>query len=175
MVIRKYLMCLIIPLLLLYVFAMNSHIGIPQYTGVYPDEFPLSIDLNRTVFCRGEKIAFNATVTNNCGQDINVATGGSRPGPGAYFCLRPFDLTPTVAPMAFLEFLVDGEAITAACEFWAIIPGVYSLEVYYSMYVYDDINLSWDDGYDGDGYGLSINSDSILLRGRLDTITIVVL
>jgi len=166
-------MCLIIPVVILYVFAISAFVKVPQSAGVYPNEFPLAIDLDRTVFFRGEKIVFSATITNNCGKEVKVATGGGlRLGSRATFLLYPFNLISQRIDFSSLHqtILSPGETITSTHEFWAIIPGVYVLDVYYSMYVYDDIVLTCDTG----DCWISIFDNHVNFVGQLDPITIVV-
>jgi len=153
-------MCLIIPVVILYVFAISAFIKVPQSAGVYSNEFPLAIDLDRTVFFRGEKIVFNATITNNCGKEVKVATGGLRLGPRVTFLLYPFHLISQRVEFSALHqtILSPGETITSTHEFWAIIPGVYVLDVSYNMGVYDDI----------------VRDTHVNFGGQLDPITIVV-
>ncbi|MCR3923027.1 MAG: hypothetical protein NUK65_11020, partial [Firmicutes bacterium] len=43
------------------------------------EDFPLELDLDRTVFNVGEKISFNATIINKSGKDVNMFSNGQQP------------------------------------------------------------------------------------------------
>ncbi|MCL2678988.1 MAG: hypothetical protein FWF18_01645 [Dehalococcoidia bacterium] len=167
---RKYWVCLIIPVVIVYVFAVNAFIKVPQSAGVYPNEFPLAIDLNRTVFFRGEVLSFTITVTNNSGQDVNIVTNGSQPC--FYFMLRPIDnfIGHGEFTMPRQEILKAGESLTRTQNIWLVIPGVYILDVHYGMMIYDDIVLTCDTG----DCWISISDNHVSFGGHLDPITIVV-
>ena len=135
----------------------------PQIVGVYQDEFPLTIDLNRTVFSIGEKISFDATITNSSGKAVSVATDGCQPH--VFFALCPFDslINHTAQSIVRQDFLFeDGKTITRTQELWVLIPGVYTLAVHYEIVLYDDTSLD---------YGVSHQ----IIRGSLGDITILVL
>jgi hypothetical protein len=43
-------------------------------------DFPLEVDLQKTVFSVGDRFSCNATITNRCGRDVFVVSDGYEPG-----------------------------------------------------------------------------------------------
>ncbi len=168
---RIYWIRVIVCVLFLSLLAVNLFWKVPQSFGEYADEFPLSIDLNRRVFFHGEKISFTATITNNSGEDVNIITNGSQPC--AFFCLRPIDkmLSHGEFLMARPDTIKAGETLSKNYEVWAIIPGVYYLDVHYSMMVIDEI-ASLDELVIA---GIPLIDYSASYVGQLNIITIIVI
>jgi len=156
----------IVALKLLIVFSAGSYYAVPQSAGTFPEEFPLSINLNRAVFLSGEKIEFISVITNNSGRDAIIKTNGYQPCANA--ALRPFDHLLNHAEVSMLktQLLRDGESLEIANEFRVLLPGVYTIDVHYSIDML---------------YGTSpiCNESQALdftkLNGKLDAITIVVI
>src|SRR4030067_502876 len=50
-----------------------------NYFDISEKDFPLEADLGKKAFSLGEKISFNATITNKSGKDVNVSSNGEMP------------------------------------------------------------------------------------------------
>lgn len=50
-----------------------------NYVDISEKDFPLEIDLSKTDYNVGEKIAFNATIINRGGRDVNMLSNGYQP------------------------------------------------------------------------------------------------
>ncbi|MCL2691782.1 MAG: hypothetical protein FWE56_05990 [Candidatus Bathyarchaeota archaeon] len=108
-------------------------------------DFPLEIDLVNTVFRVGDKISFKATITNNYGEDVHIATNGMQP---FVLLLRSTadmddrcDYGQTSDPLTH-EILKAGNKISKTFEQEIKEPGTYILQVRYSMEAYDDNDVS---------------------------------
>ena len=64
---------------LVFILAISSILILSQRTTISQKDFPLEVDLGKKVFNLGEKISFNATITNKSGKDVNVSSNGEMP------------------------------------------------------------------------------------------------
>jgi hypothetical protein len=109
------------------------------------EHFPLEIDLTKTDYNVGERIAFNATITNKIGRDVNMLSNGHQPW--AIFHNindnRNFGETSEGVNQIFKA----NEKITKAYEFEANETGTYILYVHYLIranenWLQNDINMT---------------------------------
>jgi hypothetical protein len=96
-------------------------------------DFPLEVDLPKTVYHVGEQIAFNATITNKSGKDVNMLSNGHQPA--AFFYNVNDNRTLAETSEGYLQFLRDNEKITKAYEFEANEAGTYYLYIHCNMQV----------------------------------------
>jgi hypothetical protein len=118
-------------------------------------DFPLEIDLAKTVYNVGEQISFNATITNKSGKDVNMLSNGKQPC--AYF----HNINDTTAH-GEITVLVDqilkaNGKVSRVFKYEPIEAGTYILDVHYSIAV-NSISLA----------------NGILLRDKIDNIVIEV-
>ena len=118
---------------LILIFAVSSIFVLMQKTAFSEKDFSLQVDLSKNVFNVGEKIAFNATITNRSGIDVNIWSNGQQPY--AFF----HNISDTT-PHGEITVRVDqvfkaNEEITQNYEFEANDSGTYILEVQYHIYV----------------------------------------
>ena len=106
-----------------------------EFPGVFPNEFPLTIDLPKTTFSVGEIISLTAKVANNSREDLSIATSGGQP----IAILHPPNDTMvyTEPAISIPAFFKSGETITRTYAFLALEAGEYILEVRYHIVVYD--------------------------------------
>jgi len=96
-------------------------------------EFPLEIDLCKTAFNVGEKISFNATITNNCGKDVTVGSNGFMP------CVYLHEINDTTVhgetTMLYIETLKANDKMTRVFEHELVETGIYVIYVHYTLNV----------------------------------------
>jgi hypothetical protein len=106
-----------------------------QENSLREKDFPLAIDLSKTSYNVGEKIAFNATIVNRSGKDVNMLSNGYQPW--AIFHnindTRNFGETSEGVYQVFKA----NEKITKVYEFEANATGTYILEVRYQISIND--------------------------------------
>ena len=95
-------------------------------------DFPLEIDVHNYVFNMGEKISFNATITNKCGKDVTVGSNGFMP------CMFLHDINDTEAihvetTMLRIETLKANDTMSRAFEYKFVDPGTLVFDVHYSL------------------------------------------
>jgi len=108
-------------------------------------DFPLEIDLTKTDYNAGEQIAFNATITNKSGKDVNMLSNGHQPW--AIFHnindTRNFGET----TVGVYQVFKANEKITKAYTFEANETGTYALYVHYlirvdEIWIQNEINMT---------------------------------
>jgi hypothetical protein len=92
-------------------------------------DFPLEVDLDRSVFYVGENISFTASIINRSGRDVNTTSNGFQPAAWFY----NINDTPIFAEpsMAAFQYLKPNEKISHTYDFKATEPGTYVLYVRY--------------------------------------------
>jgi len=102
--------------------------------------FPLEVDLQNYVFNMGEKISFNATITNSCGKDV---TAIYRIGTPCVFFHEINDDTASHAEITTLcsEILKTNDKLLEVFEYEFVEPGTYVFYVHYNLEV-DGVAIS---------------------------------
>ncbi len=108
-------------------------------------DFPLEIDLSKTDYNVYEKIAFNATIINRSGKDVNMLSNGHQPW--AIFYNINDNRTFGETTEGVYQVFKANEKITKAYEFKANETGTYILFVHYSLrvneiWIEDQINMT---------------------------------
>lgn len=100
-------------------------------------DFPLEVDLNRSVFYVGENLTFTGSIINRSGRDVNITSNGFQP---AAWCYNVND-DPVFAEysMAAFQYLNSNERISRTYEFETTEPGTYILYVRYQI----GVNSVW--------------------------------
>jgi len=92
-------------------------------------DFPLEIDLTNTGFKVGEKISLTATITNKCGENVDIASNGEMP---AVYLQSINDTTPVADTTILVEqVLKANDTMSRVFEYEFVEPGTYILGVYY--------------------------------------------
>jgi hypothetical protein len=116
-------------LVVILTIATSSIILASQKIAVSEKDFPLEIDLTKTDYHVGEKIVFNATITNKSGRDFNVSSNGAQPC--TFFHNINDNITHgEICPLVF-QLLKSNEQISRNYEYEPTEPGTYILEVHY--------------------------------------------
>lgn len=108
-------------------------------------DFPLEIDLPKTEYNVGEKIAFNATIINRSGKDVNMLSNGHQPW--AIFHNINDNRTFVETTEGVCQVFKANEKITKAYEFEADETGTYTLYVHYlirvdEIWIQNEINIT---------------------------------
>ncbi|MDR0964094.1 MAG: hypothetical protein LBM60_05720 [Clostridium sp.] len=70
----------LICLLLLSLLSLFACVATDESNTPYtPDEFPLTIELDKTQYKAGDTVTFTLTITNQCGKDVNLYSNGAMP------------------------------------------------------------------------------------------------
>ncbi|MCL1976608.1 MAG: hypothetical protein FWG55_00625 [Candidatus Bathyarchaeota archaeon] len=96
-------------------------------------DFPLEIDLVNTVFNVGDKISFNATITNKSYKVVNIITNGWQPSVVFRDINDMSNYTETT--VAVHQILTANSKISRAFDWEVVEPGTYVLRVRYNMTV----------------------------------------
>ncbi len=109
-------------------------------------DFTLEIDLPKNVYNVGEQIAFNATITNNSGKDVNMLSNGHQPA-AFFYNINDNSTIFAETTEAVHQVLKANEKITKTYEFKANETGTYILYVHYDIrvdetWVEDKINMT---------------------------------
>ena len=102
------------------------------------EDFPLSVDLDKTVFNVGEKIFFNAAIINESGKDVNMSSNGEQPC--VFFHNINDNITHAEITVLVYQTFKANEKITRTFEYEPIETGTYILDAHYSIMV-DDIRI----------------------------------
>ncbi len=114
-----------------------TSLEVMQKTTFSEKDFPLEIDLSKTDYNVGEKIAFNATIINRSGKDVNMLSNGHQPS--AFFHNINDNRTFGETTEGVYQVFKANEKITQAYEFEATESGTYILDVRYQI----SINSVW--------------------------------
>jgi hypothetical protein len=90
-------------------------------------DFPLEVDLARTVFSVGENITFTASIINRSGREVNVTSNGFQPA-AWFYNINDNPVFAETSMLAF-QYLKPNEKISHTYEFQATSPGTYTLYV----------------------------------------------
>ena len=94
-------------------------------------DFPLEVDLNRSVFYMGENVTFTASIINRSGRDVNISSNTVQPG--AFFHNIKDNMTfVEISPLRF-DILKPNERMSRAYNFEVTEPGTYILDVRYHI------------------------------------------
>lgn len=104
-----------------------------QKTTFSEKDFPLEIDLGKKVFSLGDKISFNATITNKSDKDVNMLSNGLQPG--AIFRNINDNRAFGETSEGFYQVFKANEKITQVYEFEANETGTYILDNHYLIRV----------------------------------------
>ena len=96
-------------------------------------DFPLEVDLDKTVFNVGEKISFNATIINKSGKDVNMYSNGQQPW--VIFRNVNDDRIYGQTCPGVKQIFKANEKITRVYEYEAVEAGTYILDAHYRMFV----------------------------------------
>ncbi len=108
-------------------------------------DFPLEMHLPKTSYNVGEQIAFNATITNKSGKDVNMLSNGHQ---FQFIFYNIKDNTTLVETSeGYLQVFKANEKITKAYQFEANEAGTYILFVHYQIrvneiWLEDEINMT---------------------------------
>jgi hypothetical protein len=96
-------------------------------------DFPLEVDLDKTVFNVSEKISFNATIINKSGKDVNMLSNGQQP----WVIFRDIndDRIYGQTSQGVEQIFKANEKITLVYEYKDLEAGTYILDARYSMFV----------------------------------------
>ena len=99
------------------------------------EDFPLELDLDKTVFNAGEKISFNATIINKSGKDVNMFSNGQQP----WVIFRDINDDRIYAQtcLGVKQIFKANEKITRSYEYEAVEAGTYIVDARYSIIVSD--------------------------------------
>jgi hypothetical protein len=108
-------------------------------------DFPLTIDLPKINYNVGEQIAFNSTISNKSGKDVNMLSNGHQPW--AIFHNINDNSTFGETTEGVLQVFHANERITKTYEFEANEAGTYILFVHYQIrvneiWLEDEINMT---------------------------------
>ena len=96
--------------------------------------FPLEVDLQNYVFSIGEKISFNATITNKCGKDVTVGTNGFMPCMYIH-AIDDTEVSCFETTSLYFETLKANDKMSQVFEREIIEPGKYVIHVHYNLKV----------------------------------------
>jgi hypothetical protein len=118
---------------LVFILAISSILILSQTTTISQKDFPLEIDLGKKVFTLGEKISFNATITNKSGKDVNMFSNGYQP----WAVIHNINDNSTFAETSERvdQVFKANEKITQVYEFEFNETGTYILEANYNINV----------------------------------------
>jgi hypothetical protein len=94
-------------------------------------DFPLEVDLNRSVFYVGENITFTASVINRSGRDVNTTSNGFQPA-AWFYNINDTPILVEPSSLAF-RYLKPNEQISRTYDFKTTEPGTYILYVRYHI------------------------------------------
>lgn len=102
-------------------------------------DFPLEVDLDRSVFYIGENVTFTASIINRSGRDVNLVSNGEQP----WAVLHNINDNTSYGEHseAVKQILKANEIITRVYDFKVTEPGTYVLEAHYLL----SINNVWFD------------------------------
>jgi hypothetical protein len=102
-----------------------------QKTAFSEKDFPLQIDLPKTVYNVGEKISLTAAIINRSGKDVNMTSNGAMP------CVFFHNINDTTVhgeiSMIAYQILKANDKVSRVFEYEAIEPGTYILDVHYCI------------------------------------------
>ncbi len=92
-------------------------------------DFPLEVDLDRTVFSVGENVTFTASIINRSGRDVNISSNGFQP----YVFIRNINDNMPRGETCMLTFreLKPDEKMSQVQDYNFTEAGTYVLEGYY--------------------------------------------
>lgn len=92
-------------------------------------DFPLEVDLDRTVFSVGENVTFTASIINRSGRDVNISSNGFQP----YVFIRNINDNMPRGETCMLTFreLKPDEKMSQVQDYNFTEAGTYILEGYY--------------------------------------------
>lgn len=110
-----------------------SALILSQKTSYMEKDFPLEVDLDKTVFNVGEKISFNATIINKSGKDVNMSSNGAQP----WVIFRNINDNTLQGETCMLvkQIFQAEEKITRVFEYEASETGTYILDACYRITV----------------------------------------
>jgi hypothetical protein len=94
-------------------------------------DFPIEVDLNRSVFYVGENVTFTASIINRSGRDVNISSNGVQPA-AWFYNINDKPIFAEISPLAF-QYLKPNEQISRTYEFKTTEPGTYVLYVHYHI------------------------------------------
>ena len=100
-----------------------------QQTILSEKDFPLQVDLSKNVYNVGEKITFNATITNKSGKDVNISSNGEMPD--AFFHNINDTTTHGETSERVDQILKANDRMSRVFEYEAFEKGTYILDVHY--------------------------------------------
>ena len=116
---------------LIFILAISSILILGQRTTFSEKDFPLEVDLGKKVFSLGEKIFFNATITNKSGKDVNITSNGEMP------CVFFHNINNTTThgetTVRVDQILKANDRISRVFEYEASETGMYILDVHYRI------------------------------------------
>ncbi len=104
-----------------------------NYVNVNKNDFSLEVDLGKRVFALGEKISFNATITNKSGYDVNLLSNGEMPC--VFFHNINNNTTHGETTVGVYQLLKANGKISRVFEYEASDAGTYILDIHYSLRV----------------------------------------
>lgn len=123
---------------------LSTIVAMPNSTFSEKD-FPLEIDLPKTIYKVGEKITFNATIFNKSGKDVNMLSNGHQP----LVIFRNINDNRNFGETSegFLQVFKANERITKGYEFEANAAGTYILYAHYQIrvneiWIENEINMT---------------------------------
>ncbi len=115
------------------VFSISAFLVLSQKPIVSEKDFPLQVDIAKKVFNAGEKISFNATITNKSGRDINMSSNGEMPC--VFFHKINDNTTHGETTEKVDQILKANDKISRVFEYEANETGTYILDAHYHIVV----------------------------------------
>lgn len=115
------------------IFSISAFLILNQKSIFSEKDFPLEVDLDKNVFNVGEKISFNATITNKSGKDVTISSNGKMP------CVFFHNINDTTTHGETTErvdqTLKANDKISRAFEYETVEAGTYILDIHYRISV----------------------------------------
>ena len=128
---------IVVVVFFIVIFTLSVLILYPK-TSFGEKDFPLNVDLDKTVFNVGEKISFNATIINKSGKDVNMSSNGEMPC--VFFHNVNFNITHVEICVLVEQIFKANDKISRVFEYDANETGTYILDAHYQIVV-DDIRI----------------------------------
>jgi|AGTN01.1.fsa_nt_gi hypothetical protein len=94
-------------------------------------DFPIEVNLDRTVFYVGGNVSFTASIINRSGRDVNISSNTFQPG--AWFYNIKDNVTYVeISPLRF-DILKPNEKMSRDYNYSVTEPGTYILDVRYHI------------------------------------------
>lgn len=97
------------------------------------NDFPIEIDLDRTVFYGGSNVSFTASIINRSGRDVNISSNTVQPGAWFYNTKDKDNMTYAEISPLRIDTLKQNDKMSQVYNFEVTEPGTYILDVRYHI------------------------------------------